>query len=90
MVLDALKYTGGRSKVFETEVTARRAMNYAAALDDGNPRYFDDTRPGGIIAPPMLAVALPLETSRLAWPSFWPAFGVFYNVFVAFMFCRWM
>lgn len=38
---------------------------------------------------PMLAVALPLETSRLIWPSFWPAFGVFYNIFVAFMFCYW-
>ncbi|HET7776788.1 MAG TPA: EamA family transporter [Azospira sp.] len=38
---------------------------------------------------PMLAVAIPLETSRLVWPSFWPAFGVCYNVFVAFMFCYW-
>ena len=38
---------------------------------------------------PILAVALPLETSRLAVPSFWPAFGMVYNVFVAFMFCYW-
>jgi len=33
-------------------------MNYAAALGDANPWYFDDARPEGIVAPPMLAVAL--------------------------------
>lgn len=38
---------------------------------------------------PLLAAALPLETARLAVPTFWPAFGVLYNVFVAFMFCYW-
>lgn len=38
---------------------------------------------------PILAAALPLETSRLVVPSFWPAFGMVYNVFVAFMFCYW-
>lgn len=79
MVLDALKYTGGRSKVFETEVTARRAMNYAAALDDGNPRYFDDTRPGGIIAPPMLAVALTWPISG-RFAEFWGDSGFPYEV----------
>ena len=41
---------------------------------------------GGI---PMLAVAIPLETSRLIVPSFWPAFGLAYNTFIAFMFCYW-
>lgn len=38
---------------------------------------------------PMLAAALPLETGRLVWPSFWPAFGILYNILVAFMFCYW-
>jgi len=38
---------------------------------------------------PMLAAAIPLETSRLVVPSFWPAFGLVYSVFVAFMFCYW-
>jgi acyl dehydratase len=33
-------------------------MNFAAALGDNNPHYFDDTRPEGIVAHPMLAVAL--------------------------------
>lgn len=38
---------------------------------------------------PMLAAAIPLETSRLVVPSFWPAFGMVYSVFIAFMFCYW-
>ena len=38
---------------------------------------------------PLLVMAIPLETSRLAMPSFWPIFGMFYNIFVAFMFCYW-
>lgn len=41
---------------------------------------------GGI---PMLAAAIPLETSRLFVPSFWPAFGLAYNTIVAFMLCYW-
>ncbi len=42
-------------------VTARQTMAYAAALADLNPRYFDDTRPGGVVAPPLFGV-------RLDWP----------------------
>ena len=38
---------------------------------------------------PILAAAIPLETSRLIVPSFWPAFGLVYNAFIAFMFCYW-
>ena len=38
---------------------------------------------------PLLVMAVPLETSRLAMPSFWPIFGMLYNIFVAFMFCYW-
>lgn len=41
---------------------------------------------GGV---PLLAFAIPLETSRLVVPSFWPAFGIVYNIFLAFMFCYW-
>ena len=41
---------------------------------------------GGI---PLLAVAIPLETSRLILPSFWVSFGIIYNIFIAFMFCYW-
>jgi acyl dehydratase len=42
-------------------VQTRHTMAYAAATADLNPRYFDDTRPDGVVAPPMLGV-------RLDWP----------------------
>ena len=38
---------------------------------------------------PLLALAIPLETSRLAVPSIGPALGMLYNILVAFMFCYW-
>lgn len=38
---------------------------------------------------PISLAAIPLETSRLTIPSFWPMFGLAYNVFFAFMFCYW-
>jgi hypothetical protein len=39
-------------------------MNYAAAVGDNNPVYFDDTRENGIIAPPMFCVALSYPISE--------------------------
>ncbi len=41
----------------ERRVTWRETMNYAAAVGDLNSRYFDDSSPDGIVAPPMFAVA---------------------------------
>ncbi len=38
---------------------------------------------------PVLAVAIPLETARLGIPSFWPMAGLFYDVFLSFMFGNW-
>jgi len=38
---------------------------------------------------PILIVAVPLESSRLHMPGFWPVCGLIYNVFIAFMFCYW-
>ncbi|MDR3322920.1 MAG: DMT family transporter [Zoogloeaceae bacterium] len=38
---------------------------------------------------PLLALAIPLETFRLAVPSFWPSFGILYNIFLSFMFGQW-
>lgn len=43
------------------DLAARHCMAYAAGLGDRNPAYFDDTRPEGVVAPPMLGV-------RLDWP----------------------
>lgn len=38
---------------------------------------------------PLLVLAVPLETSRLAVPSTGPILGMLYNIFIAFMFCYW-
>lgn len=48
---------GARTKPLEIEVTPRMIMNYAAGIDDANPWHFDDTRPEGIVAPPMMTWA---------------------------------
>ena len=39
-------------------ITGRRCMAYAAGTDDLNDRYFDDTRPEGVVAPPMFGATL--------------------------------
>lgn len=41
----------------ERRITWRDTMNYAAGVGETNPRYYDDTLPGGIVAPPMFAHA---------------------------------
>lgn len=51
-------WVGMRLKEHRCSLAWRHSMNYAAALSDRNPWYFDDERAGGIIAPPMQAVAL--------------------------------
>jgi len=52
---------GYRLKEYTTCAEWRQTTNYAASVSDMNPRYFDDLREGGIIAPPMYAVAV-------SWP----------------------
>jgi acyl dehydratase len=42
-------------------------MNYAAAVGDNNPRYFDDERDEGIIAPPMFCVAVTWPVVESTW-----------------------
>ena len=49
---------GTHLKAHRCTLAWRQSMNYAAAVHDPNPWYFDDARAGGIIAPPMQAVAL--------------------------------
>jgi len=41
-----------------TEVTLEALQKYARAYNDDNPAFFDATRPGGIIAPPMFGVTV--------------------------------
>lgn len=51
-------YVGHRSKPYVVTLDARRTMNYAASTLDETPAYYDDERAGGLVVPPMLAVAL--------------------------------
>ena len=64
-------HVGATSISTEMTLSERAAMNYAAAIEDGNPCYFDDRRPEGILAPPAAAQMLSWPiTSDLAchWP----------------------
>lgn len=64
------KYVGIKCRPIDVEITPKQCMYYAAATGDGNPAYLDDTRPEGIIAPPMLAISLTWRISaRVA--EFW-------------------
>ncbi len=51
------KFVGVTLKEYRTVVSWRNTMNYAAAVDDNNPRYFNDEQEAGIVAPPMYCVA---------------------------------
>lgn len=51
-------FAGTRLKRHTCLVSARWTTNYAAAIGDGNPLYFNDERPDGIIAPPLFPVAV--------------------------------
>ena len=59
----------------EAEITWRQTSNYAAAVGDANPVYFDDTRAGGLVAPPMLAAAITWPLSAALGPKLAEAEG---------------
>jgi acyl dehydratase len=61
------RFVGTRLKDYKAEITWRHTMNYAAAIDDDNPCYFDDEREGGIIAPPMFNVAVTWPIVERIW-----------------------
>ena len=52
---------GARLKPYRTHVDWRQTTNFAAGIGDANPRYLDDTREEGLVAPPTYAVAV-------SWP----------------------
>jgi acyl dehydratase len=56
-VIDS-QLAGTPLKIFEIETSWRRIMNYAAAIGDYNPAYFDDEKADGIIAHPVFPVAV--------------------------------
>ena len=68
------EYVGRLSRPLRLTVTARQIMNYAFAVDDPNPWYLDDTRPEGIVAPPMLATALTWKISA-NFVHYWDSAG---------------
>lgn len=49
---------GSPFKDYSVKIDWRSVMNYAAAIDDNNPFYFDDEREDGIVAHPMYVVAV--------------------------------
>jgi acyl dehydratase len=51
-------FVGTGLREYACQISPRWTMNYAAAIGDPNPLYFDDERPGGIIAPPVFPVAV--------------------------------
>jgi len=50
--------TGLSVQGYSREVTWRDTTNYAASIGDANPAYLDDSVSGGIVAPPLFAVAI--------------------------------
>ena len=51
------KFVGVELREYRTVVNWRDTMNYAAAIGDNNPHYFNDEQQAGIVAPPMFSVA---------------------------------
>ena len=49
---------GTRLKPYHTQVHWRDTMNYAAAIFDRNPLFFDDEQAGGLLVHPMFSVAI--------------------------------
>ncbi len=60
-------YAGAPLKPFYTDILARHTMNYAAAINDNNPKYFDDELGGGIVAHPMNSVAMTWPILERVW-----------------------
>lgn len=45
-------------KKYQTTITWRETTNYAASVQDNNPKYFDDREAAGIVSHPMFAVSV--------------------------------
>lgn len=61
------RFVGTPLKEHSIDITWRDMMNYAAAIEDPNPLYFDDEQAGGIIAHPMFCVAVTWRTLERIW-----------------------
>jgi len=54
-------FVGMKFKPYQTAISQRDTMNYAAALNDNNPAYFDDTQDRPL-------VGHPLQVAAVTWP----------------------
>lgn len=54
-------FVGTLLKPYQTKITGRQTANYASAVQDGNPVYYDDREKRGIAAHPMFPVSV-------SWP----------------------
>lgn len=61
------RFVGAGLKALQKEVLWRDTMNYAAAVEDGNPLYFDDEAEVGVMAPPLFAVSLTWSVTGQIW-----------------------
>ena len=52
------EFIGREYPPLDATVTLEALQNYARAYNDDNPRYFDPSIEGGIVAPPMFGVAV--------------------------------
>ena len=59
---------------YEEELTTRKVLAYSAGLGETSSIYFDDSRPDGIFAHPMMVMPLEWPVSRDLRDM--PAFGV--------------
>lgn len=53
--------------VHHVDVTARKALAYAAGINDTSTYVFDDAREGGIIAPLQFCISLECPWSVESW-----------------------
>lgn len=73
------EHVGACCTPLDVEVTTRKCVNYAASIGNENPWHIDDTRENGIVAPPMLAIALTWRISE-RFTDFWNAADFPYEV----------
>ena len=55
---------GSPVEPYDVNVDVRKCLAYAAGMGETSDVYFDDARPGGIVAPPAYVVSLEWPASR--------------------------
>ncbi len=63
------RHVGTKLKERIVGIEWRDTMNFAAAVGDDNPAYFDDEQKSGVVAPPMTAVAVTWPILERIWEN---------------------